>query len=136
MATRLLYFDAQISLRLINIFVVRTQVLKAFHASVLEKLSNVSSLHPTLKVSCEQVQSSMDTLLFPKNYELFSDSLPARDLAFSLARIYAGITSPYKLQFPFFTIVLVIIFSLRSRKCLIAYGFGKDLFLSLVSCVG
>ena len=136
MATRLLYFDAQISLRLINVFVVRTQVLKAFHACVLEKLSNVSLLHPTLKGSCEQVQSSMDTLLSPKNYELFSDSLPARDLAFSLARIYAGITSPYKLKFPFLTIVLVIIFSLRSRRCLIASGFGKDLFLSLVSCVG
>ena len=101
MATTLLCFDAQISLRLINVFVVRTQVLKAFHASVSEKLSKVSSLHPTLKGSREQVQSSMDTLLSPKNYELFSDSLPARDLAFSLARIYAGITSPYKLKFPF-----------------------------------
>lgn len=135
MATRLLYFDAQISLRLINVFVVRTQVLKAFHASVLEKLSKVSLLHPTLKSSCERVQSSTDTLLSPKNYEIFSDSLPARDLAFSLARIYAGIASPYKLKFPFFTIGLVIIFSLRSRKCLSAYRFGKDVFLSLVSCV-
>ena len=115
-------------MRLINDFVVRTQVLRAFHASVSEKFSKVSSLHPTMKSSCQQVQSSMDTLLSSKNYELFADSLPARDLAFSLARIYAGKTTPYNLKFPFFTIVSVIIFTLASRKCLIAYGFGKDLF--------
>ncbi|KAJ7353924.1 hypothetical protein OS493_031371, partial [Desmophyllum pertusum] len=64
------------------------QVLKAFHASVSDKLSKASSSHPTLKILSEQVQSAMNTLLSPQNYELLSDSLPARDLAFSLARIY------------------------------------------------
>jgi len=32
----------------------------------------------------------MNKLLSPQNYELLSDSLPARDLAYSLARIYIG----------------------------------------------
>ena len=32
----------------------------------------------------------MNKLLAPENYELLSDSLPARDLAYSLARIYIG----------------------------------------------
>ena len=32
----------------------------------------------------------MNKLLSSQNYELFSDSLPARDLAYSLARIYIG----------------------------------------------
>jgi len=71
-----------------SVFKSEGQVLKAFHASVLEKLSKASSSHPTLKILCDQVQSSMNTLLSPKNYDLLSDSLPARDLAFSLARIY------------------------------------------------
>lgn len=66
---------------------VLTQVLKAFHASVSDKLH---SSHPTLKILSEQVQSSMNKLLSPQNYELLSDSLPARDLAYSLARIYIG----------------------------------------------
>ena len=66
---------------------VLKQVLKAFHASVLNKLH---SSHPTLKILSEQVQSSMNELLSPQNYDLLSDSLPARDLAYSLARIYIG----------------------------------------------
>ncbi|PFX21526.1 putative acyl-CoA dehydrogenase AidB [Stylophora pistillata] len=64
------------------------QVLKAFHANVTDKLSRACASRPALKVISEKVQSSMNTLLSPKNYELLSDSLPARDLAFSLARIY------------------------------------------------
>ena len=66
------------------------QVLKAFHANVTDKLSRACASRPALKVISEKVQSSMNTLLSPKNYELLSDSLPARDLAFSLARIYMG----------------------------------------------
>lgn len=64
------------------------QVLKAFHADVSNKLSRACAFRPALKVIEEKVQSSMNTLLSPKNYELLSDSLPARDVAFSLARIY------------------------------------------------
>ncbi len=75
---------------LIHIILVDTQVLKAFHASVSDKLSKASSSHPSLKILSQQVQSFMNTLLSPQNYELLSDSLPARDLAFSLARIYMG----------------------------------------------
>ncbi|XP_078361847.1 acyl-CoA dehydrogenase family member 11-like isoform X2 [Oculina patagonica] len=71
-----------------SVFKSQGQVLKAFHASVSDKLSKASSSNPTLKILSEQVQSSMNTLLSPQNYELLSDSLPARDLAFSLARIY------------------------------------------------
>ncbi|KAL9980200.1 hypothetical protein ACROYT_G008754 [Oculina patagonica] len=71
-----------------SVFKSQGQVLKAFHTSVSDKLSKASSSHPTLKILLEQVQSSMNTLLSPQNYELLSDSLPARDLAFSLARIY------------------------------------------------
>ncbi|RMX42852.1 hypothetical protein pdam_00005097, partial [Pocillopora damicornis] len=63
-------------------------VLKAFHADVSNKLSRACAFRPALKVIKEKVQSSMNTLLSPKNYELLSDSLPARDVAFSLARIY------------------------------------------------
>jgi len=71
-----------------SVFKSEGQVLKAFHASVSEKLSKASSSHPTLKILCDQVRSSTNTLLSPKNYDLLLDSLPARDLAFSLARIY------------------------------------------------
>ena len=74
-------------------FLVLTQVLKAFHASVSDKLSKASLSHPTLKILSEQVQSSMNALLSPQNYELLSDSLPARDLVFSLARIYIGMAN-------------------------------------------
>ncbi|KAL9980181.1 hypothetical protein ACROYT_G008730 [Oculina patagonica] len=76
-----------------SVFKSQGQVLKAFHASVSEKLSKASSSHPTLKILSEQVQSSMNTLLSPQNYELLSDSLPARDLAFTLATV--------SLSFPF-----------------------------------
>lgn len=72
-----------------------SQVLKAFHACVSEKLSKASSSCPALNSLCEQVQSSMNSLLSPKNHELLSDSLPARDLAFSLGRIYIGMLSYY-----------------------------------------
>lgn len=73
-------------------FLIIMQVLKAFHADVSNKLSRACAFRPALKVIKEKVQSSMNTLLSPKNYELLSDSLPARDVAFSLARIYMGIT--------------------------------------------
>lgn len=72
-----------------------SQVLKAFHACVSEKLSKASSSCPALNSLCEQVLSSMNSLLSPKNHELLSDSLPARDLAFSLGRIYIGMLSYY-----------------------------------------
>lgn len=72
-----------------------SQVLKAFHACVSEKLSKASSSCPALNSLCEQVQSSMNSLLSPKNHELLSDSLSARDLAFSLGRIYIGMLSNY-----------------------------------------
>ena len=71
-------------------FLIIMQVLKAFHADVSNKLSRACAFRPALKVIKEKVQSSMNTLLSPKNYELLSDSLPARDVAFSLARIYMG----------------------------------------------
>ena len=73
-------------------FLIIMQVLKAFHADVSNKLSRACAFRPALKVIEEKVQSSMNTLLSPKNYELLSDSLPARDVAFSLARIYMGMT--------------------------------------------
>ena len=73
-------------------FLIIMQVLKAFHADVSNKLSRACAFRPALKVIKEKVQSSMNTWLSPKNYELLSDSLPARDVAFSLARIYMGIT--------------------------------------------
>ena len=37
----------------------------------------------------------MNSLLSPKNHELLSDSLPARDLAFNVGRIYIGMLSYY-----------------------------------------
>ena len=73
-------------------FLIIMQVLKAFHADVSNKLSRACAFRPALKVMEEKVQSSLNTLLSPKNYELLSDSLPARDVAFSLARIYMGMT--------------------------------------------
>lgn len=68
-----------------SVFKSEGQVLKAFHASVSDKLR---SSHPTLKIFSEQVQASMNKLLSSQNYELLSDPLPARDLSYSLARIY------------------------------------------------
>ena len=75
---------------LIHILLILTQVLKAFYVAVSDKFSKASSSHLTLKIISGQVQSSMNALLSPQNRELLSDSLPARDLAFSLARIYIG----------------------------------------------
>ncbi|XP_073257292.1 acyl-CoA dehydrogenase family member 11-like [Porites lutea] len=71
-----------------SVFKSEGRVLKAFHACVSEKLSKASSSCPALKSLREQVQSSMNSLLSPRNHELLSDSLLARDLAFSLGRIY------------------------------------------------
>ena len=66
------------------------QVLNAFHLYVSEKLSTASSSHSTLSTLRQQVQSSMDALLSPQHFGLISGPLAARDLAYSLARIYIG----------------------------------------------
>lgn len=94
-------------------FLIIMQVLKAFHADVSNKLSRACAFRPALKVIEEKVQSSMNTLLSPKNYELLSDSLPARDVAFSLARIYMGMT--LMILF-FFRNFLMNCCSVRSQK--------------------
>jgi len=65
-------------------------VLKALLGFVSEKLSSAPSSHPTLRILGERVQSSLATLLFPEHCALFSDPLPARDVAFSLARLCIG----------------------------------------------
>ncbi|XP_068691635.1 acyl-CoA dehydrogenase family member 11-like [Montipora foliosa] len=64
------------------------QVLNAFHLYVSEKLSTASSSHSTLSTLRQQVQSSMDALLYPQHFGRISGPLAARDLAYSLARIY------------------------------------------------
>lgn len=71
-----------------SVFKSEGQVLNAFHLYVSEKLSTASSSHSTLSTLRQQVQSSMDALLSPQHFGLISGPLAARDLAYSLARIY------------------------------------------------
>ena len=67
------------------------QVLKAFQADVEEKVTHAAAAQPALKDCCATIQSATSRLLSPDNMDLLSQPLVARDLAFSLARIYMGV---------------------------------------------
>lgn len=92
----------QVWLFFTGIFIVFLQVLKALLVFISEKLSSTPSSHPTLRILSKRVQSSLTTLLSPKHRALFSDPLPARDVAFSLAKLCIGM----KVSFAVFFVML------------------------------
>ncbi|XP_048582905.1 acyl-CoA dehydrogenase family member 11 [Nematostella vectensis] len=66
------------------------QVLHAFQESVHSKLKAADSL-PSLRSSCDVIRSAVDDVMSPKHSDVKLQPLAARDLAFSLARIYMAV---------------------------------------------